>query len=266
MKKLLLFLFVFFITIASFTQETQFFVGKDANLLIGKTVTPKLNKTFYSGFYKNKKLTVILFKKGVGNDGDKLKGLQFTVIGTIPNPKTYSNDIVLELQNDQIGTVYYSYMPKYESSFLLDVVGGFTPPDGFLCNRLTTEKDKFNGSERINTPDKYEYSILKVIINDTIINTYLKLCAYGSNLVANGKGLEVLFTDSTTYKNPDIKITFKNEPDLKGWTYQCFFTLSISEIELFSTKTISDYRLYVFERHLSSSDAYELKEYLKCLK
>lgn len=78
------------------------------------------------------------------------------------HPKSYIDDIVLILENKEQGTIYYSYMPKYESTFLLDVVGGLTPPEGFLCSRLSPLKDKFSSKVTTDTPINFEYSITKI--------------------------------------------------------------------------------------------------------
>lgn len=252
---------LFIITITASSQQ-QFFVGNDADLLTGKTVTVKEVKSSYGDFYKNSNLTTRLFKKGNGNDPEKLKGLTFTVKGSIKNPKAYLQEIILILENEKIGTVYYTYMPKYEDLFLLDVVGGLIPPDGFLCNRLTPVKDKFSSKLITDTPSTFEYSITKIEENGTS-KLYLKLQSFGTTLNLGKTGLKILFSDGTVMEKSDAKISSKIESG--GFTYSCFINLTKDDIEILTNKTISDYSLYIYERKLKDNNAFELIEYLKCL-
>jgi hypothetical protein len=256
-------LLLFIISLVASSQQ-QFFVGKDSDLLIGKSVTIKEGQSAYNEFYKNPGLTKILFKKGNGSDPDKLKGQIFEVKGSMKHPKSYVSDIVLILENKEQGIVYYSYNPKYSDMFLLNVVGGFTPPDNFLCTRLITEKDNFSSKLTTNTPIEYEYSITKVEENgDTRI--YLTLQSYGPTLNINKKGLKILFSDGTVLVKPDVKIDYKIESGLRGYTYSCFLKLEKEDIVAFTNKTITDYSLYIYERKFKNSNAFDLKEYLKCL-
>lgn len=251
-----------FITSFVTSAQQQFFVGKDSDLLTGKSVTIKEGKSSYSGFYKDSGLTKILFKKGIGSDPEKLKGQIFEVKGSMKHPKSYIDEIVLILENKEQGTVYYSYMPKYESTFLLDVVGGLTPPEGFLCSRLSPLKDKFSSKVTIDTPTNFEYSITKIEENGAN-RIYLRLQSYGTTLNVGKTGLKVLFSDGTVMEKPDAKINSK--VDTAGYIYSCFINLNKEDIEILSSKTITDYSLYIYDRKIKDNNAYELKEYLKCL-
>lgn len=251
-----------FITSFFTSAQQQFFVGKDSDLLTGKSVTIKEGQTSYNGFYKDAGLTKILFKKGIGSDPEKLKGQIFEVKGAMKHPKSYIDDIVLILENKEQGTIYYSYMPKYESTFLLDVVGGLTPPEGFLCSRLSPMKDKFSSKVTTDTPTNFEYSITKIEENGSD-RIYLRLQSYGTTLNVGKTGLKVLFSDGTVIEKPDAKINSK--VDTAGYIYSCFINLNKEDIEIFSSKIITDYSLYIYERKIKDNNAYELKEYLKCL-
>ncbi|MNL11565.1 hypothetical protein D3C87_1324050 [compost metagenome] len=253
---------LFFITSFFTSAQQQFFVGKDSDLLTGKSVTVKEGQTSYNGFYKDSGLTKILFKKGIGSDPEKLKGQIFEVKGSMKHPKSYIDDIVLILENKEQGTIYYSYMPKYESTFLLDVVGGLTPPKGFLCSRLSPLKDKFSSKVTIDTPNNFEYSITKIEENGAN-RIYLRLQSYGTTLNVGKNGLKILFSDGSIMDKPDTKINSK--VDTAGYIYSCFINLSKEDIEILSTKTITDYSLYIYERKIKDNNAYELKEYLQCL-
>ncbi|MRX66960.1 hypothetical protein SAMN06265349_102890 [Flavobacterium resistens] len=254
-------LLLFMTSFVALAQQ-QFFVGKDSDLLTGKSVTIKEGKSSYSGFYKDSDLTKILFKKGIGSDPEKLKGLIFEVKGSMKHPKSYMDEIVLVLENKDQGTIYYSYMSKYESTFLLDVVGGLTPPEGFLCSRLSPMKDKFSSKVITDTPTNFEYSITKIEENGAN-RIYLRLQLYGTTLNIGKTGLKILFSDGTVLEKPDVKINSK--VDTAGYVYSCFINLSKGDIEILSNKTITDYSLYIYERKIKDNNAYELKDYLKCL-
>jgi hypothetical protein len=262
MKRIILFAFIAISTI-NYGQE-QFFVGKDADLLIGKSVKIKEGISYYSGFYKNEEMTKILFKKGIGNDPEKLMGITFSVIGSMKSPIKYKNEIALILENKELGKVYYSYDPKYSDLFLLNVIGGFTPPDNFLCTRLISEKDKFSSKLTTYTPTEYEYAITKVEENGEI-RIYLTLQSYGKTLNINQKGIKVLFSDGTVLIKPEAKIDYKFESGTKGYTYSCFLKLEKEDIVTLISKSITDYSLGIYERKLKESNAISLKEYLKCL-
>lgn len=253
-----------FVTTITASSQQQFFIGNDTDLLTGKIVTIKEGKSYYGDFYKNSDLTTRLFKKGNGSDPEKLKGLTFNVKGSMKNPKPYKEEIILILENEKNGTVYYTYMPKYEDQFLLNIVGGLTPPDGFLCNRLVPEKDKFSAKLTTYTPENFEYTLSKIEENNES-RLYLTLQSYGTTLNINKSGLKILFSDGTVMEKPNEKINFKNATGTKGWTYTCFLKLTKEDIEILKNKTITDYSLYIYERKLKDNNAFELKEYLKCL-
>lgn len=258
-------LILILISMNLFSQE-QFFVGEDSELLIGKKVTLKEGKSYYSGFYKDSKIKKLLYKDGLGNNPDKLKGIEFLVTKTITNPNKYNlgKDLVLILESEKTGTVYYAYDPESSESFELNIIGGITLPEGYLCKYLEVEKDKFSSKVTTRTPTNYEYAIIKVVENNEI-TIYLKLQSYGSTLNINEKGLKILFSDGTIITKPDEKIDYKSESGTKGWTYSCFFSLNIDDLDKLSKKTITDYSLYIYEREIKDSNAIELREYLKCM-
>lgn len=257
-----IFTLLLLITALNVSAQEQFFVGKDSDLLTGKSVVIKEGKTSYSGFYKDPALTKVLFKKGNGSDPEKLKEQIFQVKGSMKHPKSYVDENVLILENKEQGTVYYSYMPKYEDTFLLNVVGGLTPPDGFLCSRLSPIKDKFSSKIITDTPATFEYSITKTEENGTT-RIYLRLQSYGTTLNVGKTGLKILFSDGTVIEKAEAKIDVK--AGAGGYTYSCFILLNKEDIEVLTSKTITDYSLYIYERKINNNNAYELKEYLKCL-
>ncbi|MUH38259.1 hypothetical protein D9O36_20615 [Zobellia amurskyensis] len=264
MEKIFTLLFLF-ISLITFSQE-QFFVGENPELLIGKQVTLIEGMSYYSGFYKDSKLKRLLYKDGTGNNPDKLKGLKFTVTETMANPNKYAlgKDLVLVIESEETGTAYYAYDPKHADLFSLNVVDGFAPPEGFLCQKLKSEKDKYSSKTTISTPYQFEYSISKIQEDGKAI-IYLILQSYGTTLNAGKKGLKILLSDDTVITKPEVEIKYKSASGTKGWTYSCIFPLHEEDITSLTSKTITDYSLYIYDREMKKSNALELREYLKCM-
>ena len=264
MKKTILITLTLFITTSLFSQSS-FFIGKDSQLLIGSKVTVKEDEGFYSGFYKDKKINKKLyFNTDIGTNPSKIVGIEFTVIDTISNPRKYAGEKnVLILNSTKTGTIYYAYNPKYSDLFLLNILN-LEIPEGFYCKRIEVEKDKFSTKTTSRTPTKYEFTITKVEENKEE-RIYLRLQAYGTTLGVNKTGVKILFADGSTLLKPESKIKYKNLKGTKGWTYSSFIQLNKEDINILTSKTITDYSLYIYERTMKESDSNELKEYLKCL-
>jgi hypothetical protein len=181
------------------------------------------------------------------------------------NPDKYSPwDMILILENDKTGTVYFVYDSDEANSFNLNVIGGITLPEGLLCSQLITEKDKFSSKVTTRTPTQFEYSLMKVDENSEK-TIYLALQSYGVTLNIDEKGLKVLFSDGTVLSKPEVDIKYADASGTKGWTYSCFIRLDENDIDTFITKTITDYSLGIYERKMNSTNALELREYLKCM-
>ena len=164
MRKILL-LITIAISSISFGQN---FPAESVDLLLNKTVKPKVleksmqryaYKNFYSKFdTESKKLEK--YKKNhrafpsssTQSDYNKLVGKEFKVVKIYDQKPTLSSDedryFVLELENPELGTIYYDYDSKYDFNFELEVVGGLELPEGFYCKDIKTTTDKFSGEIR----------------------------------------------------------------------------------------------------------------------
>ena len=113
---------VLLFTLTMYSQH-QFFIAEDSELIVGKKVIIKdrLELDSYKGFYKDKNLMKILFRKSLGSNPKKLNGIEFKVIRTFKSKVKYytKNDIVLELYNKKTGKIYYTYDSKSPNDFLL---------------------------------------------------------------------------------------------------------------------------------------------------
>src|SRR5690606_24079964 len=130
----ILLLFAIAISASSFGQN---FPAESVELLLDKTVKPmaleeSMQRYAYKNFYSqfdtiSKKLEK--YKKGhrafpsgtFQSDYNKLVGKEFKVVKIYDQTPTLSSDAgrysVLELRNEELGTVYYDYDSKYDFSF-----------------------------------------------------------------------------------------------------------------------------------------------------
>jgi hypothetical protein len=145
--------------------------------------------------------------------------------------------------------------------FLLIVFISFT----FICNaQIKRTVDKFSGKITLSSPltsglSLYPCCIFKVINQDNIYY-YLFLSCNGSSCVVDGKGVTVLFTDGTKWYDPYIKIDIKAASGY--FVYSAVIPLSASDLEIFTEKSISDYRLYIFDARLNDKHGNQFKNYI----
>ncbi len=261
MKKITL-LFTLLISIFLFSQNEGFFVGKDAHLLIGKKVKVKEGSYSLSNFYKNSNLTKIVFKKGFYTDYNKIKDLEFIVKSVGENPSSYSDDIVLILNNSLTKDIYYKYNPELPSLFKLSILDEINLPKNYYCDKTEIKVDKFSSEKQTTTPYEFEYRLSKYE-KDNDVDIYLTLRTYGISLKSGKKGAIILFDDGTKLEKPNAKVSVESSEG-KGWDYSIFIKLDQTDINTLKNKTITDYRLYIFDREMDKTNAFNLKEYLKC--
>lgn len=282
MKNLLYLLFTVF-ALNSFGQEWP---GENPELLKGKTVKPKeiaenLQKYHYKNFFKEfdkeaKQFTTDDNKNRIFSSGPeystvseygKLLGKEFKVIEVYEIVAKYSfsnKEFAIELHNEEIGTVYYKYNAKYEHDFELEVVGGIDFPEGYFCQQITEEKDKFEDKITYYTPIESGFSFMKVITaGDTAI--YLSVREYGSTLNVGEKGLYLLLSNGEKISRPNAELDTDVSSTGSGYTYSAFILLKKEEIQLLKEHLITDNRLYIYDGTVKEGSAKKIQEYLKCL-
>lgn len=262
----------------NFGQES--FPAEMVDLLLEKTVKPKVvdesmqryaYKNFYSKFdTESKKLEK--YKKGhrafpsgtSQSDYNKLVGKEFKVVKIYDQTPTLSSDsgryFVLELQNEELGIVYYDYDSKYDFNFELEVVGGLELPDGFYCKDIKTEVDKFSGETRAISDYSDGISFMK-ITKDGSSKIYLAINQPGATLNVGKKGLILLLENDKKLERPNAKI--KVEAGSSNYVYSAFIELSKAEIDLIKKNNIIANRLYIYDGEIK--DGEKLGLYLKCL-
>jgi len=94
-------------------------------------------------------------------------------------------------------------------------------------------------------------SLTKVIIGGKI-RYYLSLDTKGSTLNYGIKGVYVLFTDKSKWNRLNEKIDVSYDD---GYAYSAFIELLPNDLKLFQTKTISKFRLYIYDEIIDFEDA-----------
>lgn len=276
MKRILT-LLILLISTFSFSQN---FPGESVELLLNKTVKPKvidesLQKYAYRNFYSKFDTTTKEFEKykkshrafptsSTLSDYNKLVGKEFKVIKIYDQkailPSNKGKKFVLELQSDELGTVYYDYNSEYDHDFELEVVGGLELPEGFYCKDITTTTDKFTGESR-STTEYSEGILLMKTVKDGSSKIYLKINEPGSTLNVGKKGLILLLENGKKIERPNAKIDV--EVNSGSYVYSAFIELTDSEIKLLKENAITDNRLYIYDGTIKKGK--KIIEYLKCL-
>ena len=177
-----------------------------------------------------------------------IKDRDFLVINVENLNNGFSNDrySLFEL-NDGKETLYFIYDSKYQHNFPF-VVKGFTYSADYLSKDIKKNKDDFTDDITIRTPLGKDMSITKIIRNGSIIPIYyLNLETFGSTLNVNVNGVILLFKDGTKWIRANEKIDVRVNGS--KWVYSAFITLNKEDLQLFSTKEVNKFRLYIYDNN-----------------
>lgn len=264
MKKII-FLFCVFIGSLSFGQN---FPGKYVNLLIGKDikVLPKdkeLQEYGYEKFYTDEKLKEkFACCESYNSKYLSLVGKTFKVISY----EKFKDILGAEkskimLSNSETGTIFYEYDPERETDFPFEVIGGLSMPKGFYNEYIEMRVDKFTGDTTFSSIPSDGISFIKVK-NGTKSAIYLSIKKTGTTISIGEKGLIILLENKLKIEKPNEKIDVK--PGYKSYyDYSAFVELTSSDIKYLTQHSMTDARLYVYDRTIQNGPT--LKEYLKCL-
>jgi len=269
MKKII---YVFFLSLLSTTIFGQSFPGNRPELLLNKIVKPiELNKSskeigylnFYSKFNIEKKLLTKQFRST--NNYNILLGKEFKVIQVF---EIYSfmgmKEYAIEMENKEIGKLYYNYNPKYKGSYELEVLGGLDYPEDFLCNEIKIEKDKFDKSVRYDSPKESSISFTKTFYKG-VPKITMSIYKITNSYKTGGNCLRFLFEDGTIleFSRDDAKV--KGDVGGSDFIYFSNFELKDEEIKILSEKSITDLRICFDDLAVEKFSALKIKSYLKCL-
>lgn len=200
------------------------------------------------------------------SDYNKLNGKEFKVLAvykTIPKNPLFSIKYVLEIENKDIGIVYYMYDPDFEDSIELEVIGELKYPENYFCDKIEYKKDKFENKETFYSPTENGIKFIKTVENGKS-HFYLSVSTSGITLNVNEKGLYILFSDGTKISKPNEEIDVDVSSG-SGYDYSSFIQLTSTEIRQLTMKSITDFKLYIYEETIDDESALKIKEYLKCL-
>ncbi|WP_159023117.1 hypothetical protein [Formosa sp. L2A11] len=282
MRKTILSVAVSLLSLALFGQS---FPEDNPELLLNKTVKPKeINESLQQYAYKNFFLEFDKEQKqftkneknnkpfpsgpsySLVSDYSKLVGKEFKVLEIfeiIPKYSFSGKEYAIELENPEIGVIFYKYNPKYESSYELEVVGGLDYPEDFFCSKIEYQKDKFEDKETFFSPYENGISFMKTIVNGKP-TIYLSVRINGSTPNVGKKGLNLLFEDGSKLTRPEADIDVKVSGG-SGYIYSAFIEPTPSEIKLLTEKNITDKRLYIYDGTVDIDSAKKIRAYLKCL-
>ena len=252
MKKIVLALLIGF---CGFAQEyprdaVELVVGKELKIL----PCDHCVKNGYYNFYKKDDLE---YKNKLKHKYGDLNGKVFILKSFTRNVGTLKKNISLELFSSEKGIIYYEYEPRHKASWIFEIIGGITYPEGYWCKDIEKKDDKFTNEVRFNSPSSEHVSFIK---DKGII--YIYLTSHGKTLNVNKKGIIILLKDGSKITNDTANIDVKVDGD--GWyTYTSMFALSNEDISKISNSYITDYRLFVYDFALDNGPLFS--EYLKCL-
>lgn len=284
-KKLLvslIFLLQIFVINAQSFQES--FLGSDFMLYKGSLFKMKegaisgFGHTFYSNLENCQKMyddNVIYpdSRYKFNTVSDSLKNRIFRVeeiVNKDGNPFTKGNYfdkpifILKDVNNEQI--IYYKYDKQYEHNFPF-LTAGLELDTEVLCAKLERRVDDFTSEIRINSPifDGVKMSpiIIYKVINGNSSQYYLSLSADGSTLNVGESGLIILFEDGTKLERPNQKIDVEaGDSDFK---YKAFISLTETDLEKFTSKKISKYRLYIYDKTINQGEGEKFTHFVKCV-
>ena len=256
MKKLLVFSMVL-VSFVSYGQEfKKVFLGKDWNAYKGLHLKYKVGTiggttyNFYSS-QPTKSFQDPVYGRtrqySFVTDTNTIKDRDFLVVNVTPfNTSAYQNRNALFELNDGKETLYFIYDSQYDFNFPFEVKG-FDYTSDYLSKNIEKDVDDFTDDVTLRTPLMNDMSITKSIKKGSIKPTYyLSLETRGSTLNYNGKGVIILFKDGTKWVRSEEKIDVKVVKG-DGWGYRAFITLTEQDLQMFSTKEVDKFRLYIYD-------------------
>jgi len=268
MRKLILFSLIVLSTI-SYGQN---FPSNSIELLIGKDLKVRekeesLQKYGYRDFYIDEalKLKYDASQSDANSKYESLVGKVFKLVSFDPyTDKTGgAKKFKLKLDNPETGIIYYDYDPRFENEFEFVVVGGIDYPDGFFNKDIKESRDKFKSEVTYSTPVGYDkINFMKVkTLKDT--HTYMCISEIGSNVNLNKKGVVILLENGFRINKPQADLRVEVSNSGTDYVYSAFFELNANDIKMLTANVITDYRLYIYDRAVTTG--YTLREQLKSI-
>ena len=135
--------------------------------------------------------------------------------------------------------------------------------------------DKFDGTTTYRSPffgkgiaatTAKRVRLIKTRGKDGKLTTYLKLTAYGASLNIDGKGYVLLFQDGTRLEDKAVKVDYESQSGTPYWEYSIFTRLTDEELEMFATKKVDSFKLYIYEgKPITKKSTLQVMGYAKAL-
>lgn len=249
-------------------MSQSIFPGNDTSLISGKELKVKplpegIVQYGYEGFYKDeKRKKVFECCDGRSSKYSSLVGQTFKVVSIKPYEGTLKRtNYVLQLANDQLGTVYFDYEPHNDLKWFFEFVGNLNLPKDFFCRGVDSIYDKFTGETTYLTDYSEGIRFVKVRSADKS-NYFITKNTPGQTLNIGEKGFYILLANNKRIDKPDAKVKAEAGP-YSGYVFSVFTQLSDADIDLLLNNEITDTRLYIYDSQIN--DGKKLIEYLKCL-
>lgn len=267
MKKLILYSFIVLSTLA----YGQNFPAASVDLLIGKELKVRekeesLQKYGYREFYTDESLK-LKFDASLSDANSKyesLVGKIFKLVSYEPYiDKTGAKKFKLKIDNAETGILYYDYDPRFENEFEFIVIDGINYPEGFFDKDIKESRDKFKNEITYTSPVGYDKINFMKVKNLKGTHTYMALSEVGNAINLNKKGVVLLLENGFRINKPKAELHVEVSNSGNGYIYSAFFELTTDDIKLLSTNAITDFRLYIYDRSVSTG--YTLREQLKSI-
>lgn len=122
------------------------------------------------------------------------------------------------------------------------------------AKKIKTETDKFTGDVTIYTPVLEPLSLTIVKKGEKTMH-FLAVESPGITLNVGQSGAYIIFSDGSKFEKADAKVDAKANQYGPGYIYRAFILLTPQEVAMFSKKTVTDLRLYIYDREIKGKIA-----------
>ncbi len=134
------------------------------------------------------------------------------------------------------------------------------------CSKTERKIDEFTEQVYINSPLINRGGMSNMVIYKIIEKTRtvysIHLNATGNTINFNIKGVIVIFDDGTKWTSDD---RVECDYDDGHYNYSTYLTLTEEDVIVFSTKKISKYRLYIYDKEIKEKEAERFRENVECV-
>ncbi len=118
---------------------------------------------------------------------------------------------------------------------------------------ITKSYDEFDDKTDWDSPILKNITFYKTKYKDGVIRMYIRISAQGSTLNVGEKGLTVIFEDGSRFERPDAEIK-ADAGSGSMWDYRAFESINEEELNLFATKKVKAYKLFIYKGALYGKD------------